>query len=93
MFNATDDELTFAFAVCTGSTWFWIESESFPLPSGMNKDFIFDVTSKTYKSSLTNWENSTALVDTDDVKRLIFKINGPAGLEGSVFLDNIRRVK
>lgn len=88
--NPTGTELTIAFAVCTGDDWYWIESDAFPLPAGKNKDIIFDLTSQAYKHAATGWELTGRLNHMDDVKRLIFKINGPEGLEGSVYIDNIR---
>jgi hypothetical protein len=90
IFNATDVDLEVAMAICSGPTWEWQETPNSPLPPGLNKDITFDLKAGTYKSSLTGWENNGVLLYMEDVKRLVFKILGPPGLEGSVFIDYIR---
>jgi hypothetical protein len=90
MYNATDTELELAGAICSGSTWEWQESINFPLPAGLNKDITIDLKAGFWKSSLTSWENNGILLYMEDVKRLVFKILGPPGVEGSVFIDFIR---
>jgi hypothetical protein len=85
--------LEFACAICTGTDWLWINSDVYPLKPGLNKDFTFDLTAKTYKSAVTDWENTGTLMDMDDVKRVVFRISGPVGFEGTAYIDNIRLVE
>ncbi|MBN2534992.1 MAG: hypothetical protein JXB88_19075 [Spirochaetales bacterium] len=90
IFNATGTDLELAIAVCSGTAWEWQESINFPLPSGQNKDITINLKEGNFKSSLTGWENNGILLYMEDVKRLVFKILGPPGVEGSVFIDYIR---
>jgi hypothetical protein len=60
------------------------------LHPGQNKDITVDLKAGNFKSSLTAWENNGVLLYMEDVKRLVYKILGPPGVEGSVFIDYIR---
>lgn len=91
--NPTGQGMQVAVAITTGEGWAWFESGVFELPAGESRDLRVDLYAGNLKTAATNWEFKTDLLDSDDVRRVAFKFFGPEGLEGSLFIDNIRLVK
>jgi uncharacterized protein (TIGR03067 family) len=90
VFNPENIELTISIDICTGDAWFWQESVEYPLQPGLNKDFVIDLLASTFRSETTGWEYIGELQNMNDVKRVVLRVNGPTGLESSVFVDAIR---
>jgi hypothetical protein len=76
-----------AIAICTGTDWYWHESALLPIQPGANS-LAFDLTASTYKTTASNWENTTAIANRQDVKRYVVILYPTAS--GTVYLDDFR---
>jgi hypothetical protein len=79
-----------SFAITTGGSWEWYESNVFSLEPGESKDLQVDLYTNSLKCSLSGWQFTANLGDSDDVRRIAVKFQLPGNTEGSVFIDNIR---
>lgn len=92
IYKPMEEEITVAFAICTGPSWLWHESLELPLKKGWNYNVRFDLVG-TLKSQLTEWEHTASLAEGDDVKRLVIKFFGKEEAEGFMVVDNIRIIE
>lgn len=75
-------------AISTGSTWEWYESITQTINPGWNT-IAFNLKSNTWKSQATNWQNTGAISNLNQVKRLAIGVFG-YNTAGSFYVDNIQ---
>jgi hypothetical protein len=91
--NTAGEGLEIAFVLKTGPDWAWQETAVVRLKKGVTKNLRFHFYNNTMKSERTNWQTTGSLKGADDIKMAAFKFFGPAGLKGTVYIDNIRFIK
>lgn len=87
------EDISVALALCTGDAWDWQESPSKVVSPGKNPNIRFNFHDNTLKSQHTDWKHSASLADANDIKRVVLKFFGKAGINGNVYIDNIRLIK
>lgn len=87
--NSTSVSLKVVLAVQTGA-WVWHESQTVELKPGLTQDVTFSLTDSTFKTQATNWQHTSTIQNANEMKRVILKFFGEAGLTGDVYIDNIR---
>lgn len=97
VYNPDENGLRVAFAICTGETWSWQETEAQSLKKGWNYNLRFNLMNKNLKSEAVGWEHKADLEKASEVKRIIFKFfptkDEENAIKSSVIVDNIRLVK
>ena len=73
--------------VCTTAALTWHESEMQPLDAGWNTIMV-DLSSETWKSAATGWNNNGEIANLDEVRQVGIGIFGYSGSD-SVYIDNI----
>jgi len=85
VFCTEKDPPKVAFAISTGETFTWQESESALLKEGWN-ELVVKLGDKHWKSEATKWKHVAEAKDLDDVRAILFLVfNGKHG--GLLYLD------
>ena len=86
--NSTSADLTMTLALMTGNPWIWLETQVVEIKPGLNTDVTFAL--KDFKTEATGWQFTSDLKYANDMHRVVFQFFGQVGLEGDIYIDNIR---
>jgi hypothetical protein len=86
--NTISTPLKMTLALMTGNPWIWLETQTVDIKPGLNTDVTFPL--KDFKTEATGWQFTSELKNANDMHRVVFQFFGEVGLEGDIYIDNIR---
>lgn len=91
VYNKEAAGIEIAIGLRTGEGWAYYESGRKPVGRGWNRDVAFDLNSPGYKCKASDWKNSVALADKNNIGELYVLVYRPAKMSRDVvYIDNIR---
>ncbi|MBR0098209.1 MAG: hypothetical protein IJP90_00640 [Treponema sp.] len=93
VYNPTNSTIQVALALTTGSGWDWFESKEVDIAPGEKKTVRMELYEGSLKAASSNWQYSSDLENSDDLRRVAVKFFIPEGVkETFAYIDNIQMI-